>query len=335
MRVEPELPNHPKFVRLKRRVGDYAMEALIRIWGHCQQNGRGELWRGADAEYLELIADWEGEPGLLFRSLTDPTINFVQVIEGGLLVHDWNETNKQIVKNWENGPKGGRPAKADKHESKNPLVNQSKTQQLTSGETQTGNGLLAISGATPENPLVNPNPNSVNPLETQRKPTQRNVTEHNETNPEGMQGEMRYDLAQEVIAFLNEQTGARFTGTPLELQMAAACLARVSNDVPGVKKMIARQKALWAGVPRLANCLQPRTLFDPEKFDGYYAQRDLSIVAGDPATRRRELEELIARSPANRDSVFHRPDATQADRDQLKNWRRELADQAPKAKAAA
>lgn len=328
MRVEPELPDHPKYLRLKRRVGDFAMEALIRIWAHCQQNGRGEFWARADAEYLELIAGWEGEPGLLYRSLTDDSIHLVEIVEGGILVHDWNEMNKQIVGNWKNGPKGGRPRTPGKHSENNPLVNPPETHCLTSGSAANGNGLVAISVEQPGNPLVNPIPNSVNPPETHREPYQRNVTEHNETKLEGGPGEtpMRFDLAEQAIAALNQATGAQFRGTKLELDLATICLARVGNDLPGVIKMIARQKALWAHEPRLRACLQPRTLFDPEKFDGYYAQRDLPVTATDPTTRRRELEEQILKSPANRQSTFHRADASPADQDHLKKLRRELGE---------
>ena len=40
MIVEPELPDHPDYLLLKKAVGDFAMEALIRLWGHCQSNRR-------------------------------------------------------------------------------------------------------------------------------------------------------------------------------------------------------------------------------------------------------------------------------------------------------
>ncbi len=342
MRVEPELPDHTQYKRLKRRVGDFAMEALIRLWAHCQQNQRGEFWRGANAEYLELTAEWDGEPGLLYRSLTDPEIGFVVVEEGGLRIHNWEEMNPQIVSNWKNGPKGGRPKKTNGDAARNPLVNQSETLR----ETQTQPGLPAISGGPARNPLVNPILDSVNPMQTHREPYQRNernVTNQDERNQtdrtepaEASQGStesrptggMRYDLAVQVILFLNAQTGAEFKGTRSEVDAVAACLASVGNDFEGVKKMVARQVALWSGAAKTSAWLQPRTLFDEEKFPGYYAMRNIPAegVAVDPVQRRRELEELIQKHPANRQSVAHRPDATEGQREELKNLRVELSE---------
>lgn len=326
MRVEPELPDHPQYRRLKRRVGDYAMEALLRIWGHCQQNKRGEFWPGADAEYLELIAEWEGEPGLLYRSLTDKDIGFVVVEEGGLRIHNWDEMNPQFVKNWVNGPKGGRPKKDAGSEE----INQSKTSRLTSHETVPELGFPAISGDQSKNQSVNPIPVPVSESQSSQEPTTPNLTKLNQTEPnltkQGGSG-LRYDLATAVIAFLNQQTGADFKGTRSEVDAIAACLLSVGNDLEGVKKMVARQAVLWLPEAKSAQWLQPRTLFDEEKFPGYFAMRNLptDIVTTDPRQRRRELEELIEKHPANRQSTFHDANATEAVRENLKKLRLELS----------
>lgn len=330
MRVEPELPTIAKFQFLKRRVGDYAMEALIRLWAHCQQNQRGEFWRGANAEYVELTAGWDGEPGLLFRSLLE--LRWVHEEEGGIRIHDWEEMNPQVVNNWKNGPKGGRPKKSNANGPNNPLVNQSQTSGVTTPEL----GLPAISGAGPNNPLVNPIPVSVNQSLTQCEPYQRNVTKQdltrqNETDgsqkPEAGPSGMRYDLATAVIAFLNQQTGADFKGTRSEVDAIAACLLSVGNDFEGVKKMVARQAVLWLPEAKSAQWLQPRTLFDEEKFPGYFAMRNLptDAVPSDPRQRRRELEEAIEKHPANRQSTFHNPNATEVERENLKKLRLELS----------
>lgn len=321
MRVEPELPDHPKYLRLKRRVGDFAMEALVRLWGHCQQNQRGGCWRGVDAEYVELIAKWDGEPVLLFRSLLET--GWIEQKDDTILIHDWDEMNKQFVTNWNNGTKGGRPKKNAIPEE----TNQTETQRLTQSKTDTQLGLVAISGSQPNNPLVNPIPVSGNPLETQREPSPLNLTKPNLTQRNQTEGGLRYDFAEQVIHFLNEQTNAEFKGTTSELYAAALCLAKVGNDVEGVKKMVARQVVLWKPTPKMAACLQPRTLFDEEKFDGYYAMRDLPTdVASDPADRKKELADLIQKHPANRESIYHRSDVTPEEKEELRRWRQELSE---------
>lgn len=344
MRVEPELPDHPKYLRLKRRVGDFALEALVRLWAHCQQNQRGELWRGVDAEYLELIAKWEEQPGLLFRSLLET--GWIEQSAEGILIHDWEEMNSQIVNNWVNGTKGGRRKKGSAPVERNPLVTPTRTLGVTSDPSAQELGLSAISKAEERNPLVTPIPVSGNHPVTQREPVARNVTEHNETKRPGTErgpadghqdragetpalpGGLRYDLGLHLILFLNEQTGADFKGTRSEIDAAAQCLASVANDFEGVKKMVARQVALWKPTPKTAAWLQPRTLFDEEKFPGYFAQRHLptDVVTTDPIARRRELEAMIERHPANRDSVCHQPNCSAEQKQELRALRAELAE---------
>jgi hypothetical protein len=111
--VQPELHSHPKFLRLKRRIGDIAAEVLLRLWGHCQQNQRGEFWPGADPEYVEVVCGWAGEAGTLFKALTEG-INgrpgWIEMEEGGLRIHDWGATNAGLLHNWRVGAtSGGRP----------------------------------------------------------------------------------------------------------------------------------------------------------------------------------------------------------------------------------
>lgn len=101
MKVEPELVNHPKYLRLKKAVGDGALEHLIRIWGHCETSRRGEYWRSADVEYLEIVAHWHGAPGLLFEQLRSG--GWIVQSESGIRIHDWNDTNWRAVTNWKLG----------------------------------------------------------------------------------------------------------------------------------------------------------------------------------------------------------------------------------------
>jgi hypothetical protein len=101
MRVEAGFVNHPKFVRLKKAVGDYAMEAVIRLWGHCEFGQKGEYWRGADADFIETVAGWVGEPGKLFAALVEAKLIVIEL--NGVRVNDWNHHNSRTVANWKLG----------------------------------------------------------------------------------------------------------------------------------------------------------------------------------------------------------------------------------------
>lgn len=106
MKIDPSILTHPKFVRLKRAVGTEALEHLIRIWGHCENARRGEFWKGADATYVEIVAKWDGEEGVLFNALV--SIGWIHVEDGAIRVHEWNQTNWRAVSAWTNGELGGR-----------------------------------------------------------------------------------------------------------------------------------------------------------------------------------------------------------------------------------
>lgn len=305
MRVEPGLTSHPKFIRLKKRVGDIAAEVLIRLWGHCQDSQRGEYWPRADADYLEVVCGWDGQPGLLWRALLDA--HWILQDAGGVRVHDWNAMNPSFLANWRNGPKGGRPPKdydrstgTKRKPVGNPLVNQSET-----------------SGLPPAN--------------------QVDITKQNSTElPEGGPGEspsrtgqsgLRYDFAQQLVEFLNQASGGSFLATSAILHEVAHRLAETQQDLPGVKQMITRQAALWGRDEKMRPFLRPATLFDEKKFHDYYGQRSLPLPNknGDPLARRRELEEQIEKSPANRQSRYHDPLAGAAEKEKLRAMRKELA----------
>jgi len=118
--VEPGLLDHPKFLRLERRLGEHALHILIRLWGHCQAEQRGERWRGADAEYVEAVVRWKGESGKASKDLEE--CGFVQFKEGVTVVHDWSEHNRSLISSWRNGRWGGRPTKKKTVPTGNPPI---------------------------------------------------------------------------------------------------------------------------------------------------------------------------------------------------------------------
>lgn len=144
MNVHPELMVHPKFKRLKRRVGAPAAEILLRLWGHCQGAQRGEFWRNGDAEYLATVCDWEGQPEELLKHLIDA--GWVEEKQNGLVIHDWEDHNGKLVRAWKNGPKGGRKPKANrtseaKETEQEPNSNPDEPEQETEQEPNSNCGV--------------------------------------------------------------------------------------------------------------------------------------------------------------------------------------------------
>jgi hypothetical protein len=118
MRLEPTIVNHPKFIALKSAIGDYAMEALVRMFGHCQEDQRGEFWPGKSPEYLEIVTRWSGEPLVLWNALT--MIGWASQEDGGIRIHQWNDYNSVTVNawtKWKNRRNAKQSPSADHHQT--------------------------------------------------------------------------------------------------------------------------------------------------------------------------------------------------------------------------
>ena len=326
MRVEPELPDHPKFLRLKRRIGDVAMECLVRMWGHCQQNQRGGHWPSADAEYLEIVCKWSGKAGELHAALVDT--KWIEEAGGGLLIHDWEEVNCLTISGWRNGKKGGRPRRQN---GQNPETDGfGKGNRLQTDGFGKGNRIETDCKPTGSEKVTESKP-TANRIETDCKPSPHSYPILSYP-VEGVEGEippkLPYAQAQEALEFLNSESGATFLPTHATLYEAALRLHEVNRDLDGVKKMIARQVALWSRSPKMRHFLRPATLFDSRKFHDYYGQREMPVESRgelDGPDRRKQLQEAIDKSPANRESVYHRADCGEQEKEQLKKWRADLA----------
>lgn len=111
MNVHTNLTTHPKFLLFKRELGDpAALEYLLRLWGQCQLNMRGENWGKVSSEYLETTLGWFGEAGRLFAALSRPYCGkpgWIKISsQGGMTVTNWEEHNHTLVNNWRRNPTG-------------------------------------------------------------------------------------------------------------------------------------------------------------------------------------------------------------------------------------
>ncbi len=115
MNITPDFVRHPKFMFLKRKIGDIAAECLLRIFSHAQENQRGPNWGQITPAYIAAICEWRGDPGQLWDALTTSEIPgkaaWLDVLgDGSVIVHDWDVHNAGLLSAWENGRKPKRAA---------------------------------------------------------------------------------------------------------------------------------------------------------------------------------------------------------------------------------
>jgi hypothetical protein len=113
MIVQPNIFNHHKTRQLITELGGDELAPLyvLRLWAHCQSQKK---WRFPKMSATALFAitcanSAKTSPEQLWLSMQSAC--FIRVIRDVLIVHQWEEYNAGLVKNWDNGRKGGRPKK--------------------------------------------------------------------------------------------------------------------------------------------------------------------------------------------------------------------------------
>lgn len=142
--------------------------------------------------------------------------------------------------------------------------------------------------------------------------------------------------ASVILSYLVEKTGRMFRQTAGNLKVISARLSETGVDEAGVLQMIDRMVLRWKDDPKMEEYLRPATLFCKEKFDGYYAAKDLPVAvakgAGNDRGHKpafaeiRDLESAIAVHPANHESVHHDANCTTEKCDELDALKRRLFD---------
>lgn len=148
MIIDPDMPDHWKTRMLVDLLGGDEMAPLylIRLWGHCQ-NRKKSTFDSLPPAGLKALCRFQGDAQAFNDALVE--CGFVERDGNALIVCGWDEHNASLVKNWENGKKGGRPRKETPKENpeetqKKPNENPDKTQSEPSDnpdETHSGIGL--------------------------------------------------------------------------------------------------------------------------------------------------------------------------------------------------
>ncbi|MBQ7315547.1 MAG: hypothetical protein IJW90_00400 [Clostridia bacterium] len=104
IRIDTKFFQHPKTLKLQRRLGFEGVIALLRLWCWAAENRPLGQLTGIDEEDIELITNWAGADRKLVPVLLE--LHWLdQGEEGVLLLHEWVEHNSWVA---------GAPARGDK-----------------------------------------------------------------------------------------------------------------------------------------------------------------------------------------------------------------------------
>jgi hypothetical protein len=158
MIIQPDFLTHWKVQALSGILGRAeALTALLSLWGHCQ-NSKTYVFEFT-RPMLAGICQYQGNAATLHEAMLECRL-LDPLGDGKYEVHGWAEKNATLLTSWDNGGKGGRPAKNPwvnpDPQSGNPRVNP----DLQSGNPRVNPDLQS------GNPQVNPDPQSGNPRAT-------------------------------------------------------------------------------------------------------------------------------------------------------------------------
>ncbi|WP_157641604.1 hypothetical protein [Burkholderia ubonensis] len=133
MIVDPDFVDHWKTRMLVDLLGsdELAPVYLIRLWAHCQHR-RAWVFDGVPPAALKAICRFSGNAEQFDVAMRE--CRFIARDESGTLeVLGWDEYNAQLIANWKNGKKGGRPKKSNEPHHKDdgqPAANHQVTHGL-------------------------------------------------------------------------------------------------------------------------------------------------------------------------------------------------------------
>ena len=90
-RIEVGFIDHPKTVKLERRMGFNAVKCLLRLWGWAAENRPKGVLYGMSLEDIEIACRWDGEPGTLISTMSSEDCQWLDIIEGVYKLHDWEK----------------------------------------------------------------------------------------------------------------------------------------------------------------------------------------------------------------------------------------------------
>ena len=91
-----EFWDHPKTVKLERRLGLEGVKALQVLWAWSAKNKPDGVLSGMDEEDIEIAAGWKGNDGELLQTLIE--LRWVDKDASGYALHDWKDHNDWAAK---------------------------------------------------------------------------------------------------------------------------------------------------------------------------------------------------------------------------------------------
>ena len=189
IRLSTSFFNHPKTIKLQRRLGGDGVVCLLRLWSFAAVNNPDGDLSNRDDEDLIIASGWQKDESEFITNLTE--IGFLEKTENGYLIHDWEVHQPYAVHAKARSEKAKKAAQA--RWEKEDRINSEKTKDATS----TAKRMLPQRISSAPSPSTSPSPS---PITLCQKPTAQKTK--------------FTDSAIKVIEAWNENTGGNIRTAP-------------------------------------------------------------------------------------------------------------------------
>lgn len=126
IRLSVDFWDHPKTIKLEKRLGFDGPRCLQRLWMWAANNRPNGVFYDMDSEDIEIAAKWEGDPGLFIHALLE--LKWAESDGEVISLHSWQERNPWAASSPERGDKARLSRMAQTHpEIYQQLVNEGAT----------------------------------------------------------------------------------------------------------------------------------------------------------------------------------------------------------------
>ncbi len=161
IRLRVDFLDHPKTMKLERRLGLQGVISLIRLWCFAAQNKPSGRLDGMDEEDIELAAKWSGDPGKFVETILSEKCKWLEERDGVFYLHDWEEHQAWIAHQEERQERARHAARAKYAKAKQKTSNDDTGSQQETSDRDAGSMRVASdpqTTSTAPSPTPSPTP---------------------------------------------------------------------------------------------------------------------------------------------------------------------------------
>jgi uncharacterized phage protein (TIGR02220 family) len=270
IRIKITFLDHPKILKLKKKLGFQGLESLMRLWFFAAEYHTSGYLDGMDKIDIAIACRWPEKKADKFID-TLVTLNLLELSDCIYYIHGWDEYNSWAV-GFEKRAKRSKKAN-EKRWGSDDLKTDNKDILNEKNRTPIRTNTLEEQGVPPSFPFPSfpfpsfpfpsfPFPSS--PFPSSPSPTKRKAGEPKETSVK-----KQYPW-KDVLSFLNEKTGRKFRETDKYKTIISARF-KEGYTLADFKSVVKIKTAEWQSSD-MEQHLNPTTLFGT-KMDKYLNQK--------------------------------------------------------------